>query len=102
MKTYDDGAVIRYLRLLVHDHPMRAREYLDSLRQRGWSDEEVARRVLVPARRKLLGMRASHKLNAGDTSAALSAIRATLASLPVPMVPERRPRRVLRRAVAAP
>ena len=101
MDAHDEGVVIRYVRLLVHDHPSRGREYLDGLRLRGWSDEELARRVLVPARRKLLGIRASHKLNAGDTSTALSTIRVTLANMPVSMAAERRPRRVLRRPVTA-
>ncbi len=97
MNDERDITLNRYVRLLVHDDPNRAREFVDALRAKGWSDQRLGQHLLIPAKHKLQGLRAAHKLNADDVGEALTAVRSTLDGMPLAIPAERRPRRVLRR-----
>ena len=81
MKALADERVTRYVRLLVHDHPLRARDYVDALLVRGWSAEMLARQILLPARSRVISLRSARKLNAADAGLALGLIRTALAGL---------------------
>jgi len=83
MKSSGDEIVSRYLRLLVHGHPLRSQDYLSSLLERGMSAGEIRRQVLLPARWRVLMMRTAHHLNATDTNMALAMIRTALEKLPL-------------------
>lgn len=81
MKSYNDETVNRYLRLVLHSHPMRSREYLRTLLTRGMSTTSVMDDVLLPAREHLLKMRTAHQVNATDVKMALAVIRKASDSL---------------------
>ena len=77
MRPSGNDVTVRYLRLVLHQHPRRGQEYLESLLNRGMSAIEVATEVLLPARERVLEMREGRQISTSDASAALEAVRKT-------------------------
>ena len=83
MRTTDinSAATTQYLRLLLHAHPLRARDFVDSLRIRGADPDNIAYEVLIPARRMIQRMRTQKLMRQADVSFALTSIRSAVSRL---------------------
>ena len=78
MNASDDSRTMRYVRLLLHDHPLRAREYVGGLTADGTSRQTILDEVVRPARGEIIALRDRRRLNPADAGHALKLIQREL------------------------
>ena len=79
MNASDDSRTMRYVRLLLHDHPLRAREYVGGLAADGTGRQAVLDEVVRPAQGEIIALRDRRRLNPADARYALRLIQRELA-----------------------